>query len=160
MPKGRPSKPLEHIKATARDSTHKADGRPLVKVEMNIDRSVPALPEAISGRGAQEWERIWGAGWWLARDQDYHWVEMISRAYSDIERFRAQVEEEGLVVTGYAGQPTAHPLIGEISKLQQTIMKCLQVLGFSPTDRAKLMIETQKAGNALQEMIAASRAQP
>jgi P27 family predicted phage terminase small subunit len=68
-------------------------------------------------------------------------------------RYRAEVEEMGLTVTGYAGQIVANPLLNEIRKLEQTIQKCLQVLGFSPTDRAKLAIVEGQAQNAVQKMI-------
>jgi P27 family predicted phage terminase small subunit len=158
MARGRPPKPLERMKATQRDATHKADGRPLpVPVSPTTpDRTVPQLPAGIEGRGAEEWERVWTAGFWLKRDQDYHWVEMIARAYADIEVYRREVQEMGLTVTGYAGQTVANPLLSEIRKLEATIQKCLQILGFSPTDRAKLAIVESQAQNALQKMIAES----
>lgn len=153
MARGRPPKPVERLKATQRDATHKANGTEIVVAKTVPDRSVPALPESVSGRGVEEWEKVWRAGFWLKRDQDYHWVEMIAQAYSDIDQFRARVLEDGLVQTGYAGQVVAHPLIAEIRKCEATIQKCLQVLGFSPTDRARLAITEAKAQNALQEMI-------
>jgi P27 family predicted phage terminase small subunit len=154
MPRGRPPKPVERIKATARDATHKADGRPLpVPYSGAIVRTVPEPVAPLSGRAADEWEKVWTAGFWLKRDQDYHWVEMIAQAYRDIEVFRARVEEDGLVVTGYAGQVTAHPLIAEIRKAEAVIQKCLSVLGFSPTDRARLALGEAKAQNELQKML-------
>lgn len=155
---GRPPKPLERVKATARNSTHKADGRPLpARIDSRPDHSVPAIPEGVSGRGEVEWANIWTAGHWLKRDQDYHWVEMIARAYSDIEVFRAQVREEGLIATGYAGQVVAHPLLAEIRKSEALIQKCLSVLGFSPSDRARLTITEVQAQNALQQFLGESR---
>ena len=157
MPRGRPPKPPERIKATARDATHKANGSALAPTYNNsgpIDRTVPAPLTPLAGRAAEEWEKVWTAGWWLKRNQDYHWVEMIARAYADIEIFRAEVEKTGLVVTGYAGQPAAHPLIAEIRKCEATIQKCLSVLGFSPTDRARLALGEAKAQNELQKMLA------
>lgn len=155
---GRPSKPLERIRATARNDTHKADGRPLpARIDSRRDVSVPEPARPLSGRGLEEWAKVWQAGFWLKRDQDYPWVEMIARAYSDIEQFRARVEEDGLVVTGYANQVVAHPLIAEIRKCEATIQKCLSILGFSPSDRARLAITEAKAQNALQEMIDRSR---
>jgi P27 family predicted phage terminase small subunit len=153
MPRGRPPKPRERLVATQRDATHKADGREIARIEVSPDRTVPVLPSTVTGRGAEEWEKVWTAGFWLKRDQDYHWVEMIAQAYADIEVFRRQVQAEGLIATGYAGQVVAHPLIAEIRKCEATIQKCLSVLGFSPTDRARLAITEAKAQNALQDMI-------
>jgi P27 family predicted phage terminase small subunit len=153
MPAGRPPKPVERLAATQRDANHKADGREIARIEVKPDRTVPALPEIIKGRGEVEWRNIWTAGFWLKRDQDYMWVEMIAQAYTDIEAFRERVELDGPIARGYAGQVTAHPLIAEIRKCEATIQKCLSVLGFSPTDRARLAITEMKARSALQEMI-------
>lgn len=155
MPRGRPPKPLERLKATQRDARHKADGRPLpVPVSpTRPERVVPELPAGITGRGAEEWEKIWTAGFWLKRDQDYHWVRMIAQAYTDIEAYRAYVEETGLITKGYAGQDAENPMIAAIRKSEATIQKCLSVLGFSPTDRARLAIVEEQAQNAVQRMI-------
>jgi phage terminase small subunit len=43
------------------------------------------------------------------------------------------------------GQTIAHPLITEIRKCEDTIRKCLSVLGFSPADRARLGLAEAKA---------------
>lgn len=154
MARGRPPKPLERITATARDANHKADGREIARMDVSSpDRTVPAPPEFIKGRGLEEWANVWTAGFWLKRDQDYHWVEMIAQAYSDIEQFREKVIGDGLIATGYNGQVVAHPLIAEIRKAEAVIQKCLQVLGFSPTDRARLAITEAKAQNELQKML-------
>lgn len=70
---------------------------------------------------------------------------MIVRAYDDIDTFRERVEQDGLVQEGSLGQPVAHPLIAEIRKCEATIRQCLCVLGFSPTDRARLGIMEARA---------------
>lgn len=158
---GRRREPLERRMAKA-----KGDGRTPSKLPVPVvtsnpvtgnRRRVPPTPRGMSQRGKVEWRKIWTAGFWLKDDQDYHWVEMISRAYSDIDTFRAQVETEGLVVTGYNGQPAAHPLIAEIRKCEASIQKCLSILGFSPSDRARLMLGEAKAQNAVLEMMEARK---
>lgn len=67
------------------------------------------------------------------------------------------IRQRGLVVTGYAGQVIAQPLVVEIRKCEETIRKCLSVLGISPTDRAHLGLAEVKKDTALQEFIAISR---
>lgn len=160
MGKGRPRTPIERMAARSPDGTTPGHRKLLVPTSPTTpERSVPAAPAGIpEGRGMEEWEKVWTAGFWLKRDQDYHWVEMIARAYGDMERYRQEVEEMGLVVTGYAGQMVANPLLNEIRKLEQTIQKCLQILGFSPTDRAKLAIVESQAQNAVEAMIAKQNA--
>lgn len=151
---GRPRKPLERLKATQRNNETKANGDRLpARIESSTDLSIPDPPGELTGRGEVEWAKIWAAGHWLHRDKDYFWVEMIAQAYMDIEVYRAKVAEDGLVVRGYNGQDAAHPLINEIDKCQKNIQKCLQVLGFSPTDRAKLNILEVKARDAFEEFL-------
>lgn len=154
---GRHKEPLEIMAAKSPDGVTPGKRRLPARIQSRPDHAVPAIPEGIHGRGEVEWVNIWTAGFWLKRDQDYHWVEMISQAYQDNEVFRARVQEDGLVVQGYAGQMTAHPLIAEMRKNDQLIQKCLSILGFSPTDRARLTITEAQAQNALQKMIAESR---
>jgi P27 family predicted phage terminase small subunit len=153
------NKPLEQIKATARNATHKANGSPLVITEYHakIRPALPAKPRGLGPRGRREWQLIWTAGHWLHDDQDYAWVEQIVRSYDDIDTFRKKVNEDGLVVKGSLGQPVAHPLVAEIRKCEQTIRQCLSILGFSPTDRARLGLAEAKAQSALQDLIESAR---
>jgi P27 family predicted phage terminase small subunit len=158
MTAGRPPKPRERIRATARNETHKADGRPLPTVREVIIKDVmqPERPGDLGQRGGKEWDAIWSAGnGWLAPTQDYRWVEMICRAYDDIEAFRRKVKADGLIQKGSMGQVIAHPLIGEIRRAEATIQKCLSILGFSPTDRARLGWAEIKVRSKLEEMMKA-----
>ena len=158
MTAGRPKTPIEKMQARSPDGITPGKRRlPVPTSPTTPERSVPSMPEGITDRGAEEWVKVWTAGFWLKRDQDYHWVEMIARSYQDIEVFRAEVKRSGLITKGYAGQDAANPMLAEIRKCEQTIQKCLQVLGFSPTDRAKLAIVEGQAQNALQKMIADSQ---
>jgi P27 family predicted phage terminase small subunit len=112
----------------------------------------PPLPDGIGERGSLEWQKIWTAGRWLWPDQDYHWVEMIARAYDDIQVFRDEIDGQ-LTVEGYNGQTVAHPLIAEIRKLEATITKCLSQIGFSPTDRARLKLTEAKGEKAARDLL-------
>lgn len=159
MTRGRPPKPIERVRATARNSTHKADGRPLPAVRETIVKTadVPPPPPGLGARGGVEWERIWTAGSsWLAPNQDYAWVEIVARAWDDIDGFRAKVAADGLIQKGSMGQVIAHPLIASIRQAEAQIMKALSTLGFSPTDRARLGLAEIKRVSKLQEMMAKS----
>lgn len=148
-------KPLERIQATARNSTHKANGSALVKADYTITKRVdaPPCPRGLKRHGRSEWAKIWAVGPWLNPEQDYPWVEMIARAYDDIDTFRERVTEDGLIVKGYAGQTVAHPLIAEIRKCEDTIRRCLSILGYSPTDRARLGLAEIHRQSALQDFL-------
>ena len=155
MARGRPPKPYEQVRATARNSTHKADGRELAIPEYSITKRVdaPKMPVGLKRRGKLEWNKIWAVGPWLNPEQDYPWVEMIARAYDDIDIFRKQIEQDGLIVKGYAGQTVAHPLIAEVRKCEDTIRRCLSILGYSPTDRIRMGLAEVKRQSALQDFL-------
>ena len=163
MARGRPPKPLERQAVLAlgdgqspghRRAVATTAKRPAATLQ---PRGVPLCPDTLSDRGIQEWDKIWTAGHWLHEAEDYHWVSMIAQAYDQIAEFKDQVAADGLVVTGYAGQVTAHPLIAEIRKAEALIMKCLSTLGFSPTDRARLGLSEAKAQNALMDLMDRTR---
>jgi P27 family predicted phage terminase small subunit len=150
MARGRPPKPHERMRATARDATHKADGREIVPAQYKLAAAteIPVAPDMLMDRGQSEWEKIWSAGYWLSPDQDYHWVAIIATAYDEIEMYRAVIADEGLTAVGIRGTTIAHPLIAEIRKAQQVIMKALSQLGFSPSDRARLSLAEVQLKNA------------
>lgn len=114
--------------------------------------AIPVPPDDLDERGQTEWDKIWTAGYWLSDEQDYHWVAIIATAYDEIEAYRDAIAAEGLTVKGIHGVMVAHPLIAEVRKAQATIMKSLSILGFSPTDRARLALGEVKHMNALAEL--------
>jgi P27 family predicted phage terminase small subunit len=143
------------LRAPGRDAQHKADGRLVPRAPAVVRRSgspVPDPPEGLGARGEIEWNKVWTTGHWLQEDADYHWVLMIAQAYDEIGAFREQIAADGLVVTGYNDQMVAHPLIKEIRTTQNLIIKCLSVLGFSPTDRARLGIQEAQARKAILDL--------
>jgi P27 family predicted phage terminase small subunit len=155
---GRRKEPLERAALKARGDGRTPGGRELVPAQFTIAKrtDAPRMPRGLKTRGKREWLKIWDSGPWLNPDHDYAWVEQVARAYDDIDVYRARIEQDGLVVNGSLGQPVAHPLVAEIRKCEQTIRQCLSVLGFSPTDRARLGLAEVKRVSALQDMIAKS----
>lgn len=156
MPAGRPSKPLERKRATGRTPTTDSGGRKLPAVRTEVDKTVvvPPSPTGLKERGEVEWANIWTAGAaWLHPDQDYPWVEIIARAWDEIEAFRERVEADGLIQKGSQGQVIAHPLIAEVRRAESVIMKALSTLGFSPSDRARLGLAEIKRQSALKDFM-------
>lgn len=154
-PRGRPPKPLERSQALAKGDGIGTRGRQVELAPTAIvapSRDIPESPIELGPSGQARWESIWTAGYWLRPDQDSPWIEQICQAYDDMEAFRAQIREMGLIVKGYNGQEAANPLIKEVRALEATIRTCLSALGFSPTDRARLNLTEVQAASKLQEM--------
>ena len=100
--------PIERMAAKARGDGKTPGGREVVKANPTLVRRespAPPAPRGLGSRGRAEWRKIWDTGFWLSADQDYHWVEMISRAYDDIAEFRKRVQDDGLIQLGSLGQP-------------------------------------------------------
>lgn len=156
---GRHKEPLERVAARANGEGRTLGGREIAVPTKPTTprRDTPEPPGILTGRGLEEWNNIWKAGYWLKEDQDFYWVEMIALAFMDMEEYREMVQEKGLITKGYAGQDAANPLIAEIRKCEATIQKCLSILGFSPSDRARLAITEVKMASTLQQMINQSK---
>lgn len=157
MPAGRPPKPLERQIADSRGDGLRPGGHKMSTELMPLNARpvsvIPDPPEGLRERGSAEWASVWSAGrMWLHPAEDYHLVEMIARAYDDITAFRAEIENVGLIVKGYAGQQTANPLLREVRDAEATIRRCLSLLGFSPTDRARLGLAELKVRTGIQEL--------
>lgn len=155
MPAGRPKQPIERTRALARGDGRTVGGRkipePATVVYVGSD-VIPVMPLDLADRGRAEWHKIWDSGTWLHPNQDYAWVEQVARSYDDIDLFRKRVKHDGLIQKGSMGQVISHPLLADIRKCEDTIRKCLSVLGFSPTDRARLGLAEVKKQQGLADL--------
>ena len=154
--------PIERARAKARGDGRTPGKREIQPVQFEIIKreDAPPMPRGLGTRGRSEWCKIWDAGPWLNPSQDYPWVEQIARAYDEITAYRKTIEKDGLVQKGSMGQPIAHPLIAEVRKCEATIRQCLSIIGYSPTDRARLGLAEIKRQTALEDLIAKGRPAP
>lgn len=127
------------------------------EIVKKVPFDIPAAPEDLNEVGQAAWLKVWEAGYWLWPDQDVFWVEQIAYASEQVVQFREAVKVEGLTVTGYNGQTVAHPLIAETRKANAEIAKALSLLGFSPTDRARLKLTELKGEKAAQDLVKSSK---
>lgn len=167
MTAGRPTIPIEKQAILAKGDGIKPGGRrvsppgTVVVVQGRVEKKpafphaeLPKTPANLGKRGKIEWFAIWDNGPWLHPAEDYRWVSLVAENYDRIEAFEAKIKETGLILHagGYNGQDVANPLLKEIKSCEQVIMKALSMLGFSPTDRARLGLAEIKRQSGLQDL--------
>ncbi len=167
MTAGRPTIPIEKQAILAKGDGIKPGGRRVVPkgsvvvVQGNVGKlpafphdELPEMPANLGRRGKIMWFRIWDNGPWLHPYEDVWWVETAATAADEIEAYDKVIAKQGLTVPGYASesQIVANPLIKEKRAAQSQIVKCLSMLGFSPTDRARLGLAEIKRQSGLQDL--------
>lgn len=151
-----PAMPVPIERHQARGQNGKTLGKrdiEATEIVKKVPFDVPEPPDDLGTYGVAAWNRVWEAGYWLWPDQDVFWVEQIAYASEQVIEFRNTVKAEGLTVTGYNGQTVAHPLIAEQRKANAEIAKALSLLGFSPTDRARLKLTELKGEKTAQDIL-------
>lgn len=162
MPAGRPPKPIEQKMLLAKGDGRDPSGARVAYLAAHsapVQRTgtVPEVSVPLGAKGAEMWQKLWSAGWWLHPAEDFTWLEQICQSYDAIEAFNAIIAAEGMTATGSMGQLIAHPLLAERNKAFQIIQKCLSQLGFSPTDRARLSLTEAQTMSIAQQMSKESR---
>ncbi len=115
---------------------------------------VPKAPETLQETGQALWKRVWSAGHaWLSPDADSVLLTMLCEAADEREAIRAELEDTGRTFTTAKGYVAPHPLIGQLRTLEHQMTQWLSLLGFSPTDRARLGLAEVKALTGLTDLM-------
>jgi hypothetical protein len=139
---GRPVKPIERKRLTG---TLRADrlppGAPLTPLYEPLE--APEAPESLEGAGLEFWASVWRTPW-ISRAGDYWLVLMTAEALTERETLRE------LVLTD-PNNPKARTGLRE---LERQIVSQLGLLGFSPSDRARLGLAEVKKESKLEALLA------
>jgi P27 family predicted phage terminase small subunit len=121
-------------------------------------------PEGLSSYGVDVWNRLWSAGQhYLSPTQDRLLVEKLCKKLElirDLEEWLS-VKVERRWYTTSNGQTVTHPAVKQIEQADAQATAWLSMLGFSPSDRARLGITSTDQSNPfrdLHEAIARKRA--
>lgn len=138
---GRPLVPLERkrITGTLRPGRLPANA-PMVALSEPLEP--PVAPEGLSGAGLEFWAAVWRVGW-VSQTADYWLVQLVSEGLSEREGLRALVLSE-------PDNPKARSGLRE---LERQLVSQLGLLGFSPSDRARLGLAEVKRESKLEEII-------
>jgi P27 family predicted phage terminase small subunit len=121
-------------------------------------------PEGLSSYGVDVWNRLWSAGQhYLSPTQDRLLVEKLCRKLDVIRRLEdwLSVDVERRWYTTANGQTVTHPAVKQVEQADAQATAWLSMLGFSPSDRARLGLPKQGDVNPFRELhdkIAARRA--
>lgn len=161
MPAGRPRKPLEQKRATARSSTKDSAGRPLPAPGQLIalpgsKGKPPAFPDRLieDGPGRERWTEIWTRCEWISPEVDLGVVTRLCENEDTRWIYKKQIAEDGLMVEGSTGRMTRHSLIPEIRALDDQITKYETQLGLTPSARSSLNVaEVESQRGAAHAMV-------
>ena len=80
--------------------------------------SVPEPPVPLKDHGAREWQRLWTEIPWLSAQSDIRMVSRLCQLYDRQTALLAQIDRDGLTVSGYRGQVRPHPLLAQVSAVE------------------------------------------
>jgi P27 family predicted phage terminase small subunit len=113
------------------------------------------VPDDLTMYGATLWARIWSAGReHLSLTHDRVLVEKLCRKLDLVRQLEDWLSEsiERRWYTTANGQTVSHPAVKQIEQADAQATAWLSMLGFSPSDRARLAISTHSDVNPLREL--------
>jgi hypothetical protein len=139
--RGRPNTPLElkRLRGTLRADRLPANA-PLERLCEPLQ--APLEPLGLSEQGLAFWGAVWGCNW-ISQKSDYFLVLMTAEAITERESLR------GLV----AANPDNPKARSGLRELERQIISQLALLGFTPSDRARLGIAEVKKESKLEELL-------
>jgi P27 family predicted phage terminase small subunit len=113
---------------------------------------LPAAPEGLGEYGRAYWTMFWDAG--RRHLSEKHDSALVQKLCAAIEQVALIEQWQGSDVTRWFyetanGQLVTHPLIKQKSELNAQITAWLSLLGFTPSDRARLGLAEIRVANEL-----------
>ena len=115
---------------------------------------LPAAPEGLGEYGRAYWTMFWDAG--RRHLSEKHDSALVQKLCAAIEQVALIEQWQGSDVTRWFyetanGQLVTHPLIKQKSELNAQITAWLSLLGFTPSDRARLGLAEIRVANELDQ---------
>lgn len=142
MPAGRPSKPIEQKRALGNPGKRALPSGDSVVMLPAVD-NVPEPPRPLLKYGNELWDRVWGMGaTWVSDRTDIELLMMTCEMIDERWNLRIKVMQND----------DARMRRG-LRELDRQIVSNLSLLGFTPSDRARLGVAEVKAKSKIQEMM-------
>jgi len=130
------------VRIAAGNAGHRPIPEPLAIIE-GAAGLPPEPPESLGEAGKAVWVRIWPTlRAWAVADLDIGLVMRYCQAHELRETLRDRVK--GVQTRGSRGQMRLNPIIIEIGRLEDRMLRMEHELGLSPAGRSALRIETKK----------------
>jgi len=142
MPAGRPAKPIEQKRKLGNPGKRAMPKESEITLLEQVDE-IPEPPRPLLKYGQDLWNRIWSIGAsWVSDKTDLELLIMTCEMVDERWNLRVRVMQDD--------DPQ---LRRGLRELEKQIVSNLSLLGFSPSDRARLGVAEVKAKSKLQEMM-------
>ena len=142
MPAGRPPKPIEQKRKLGNPGKRAMPNESEITILEQVEEA-PEPPRPLLKYGQDLWDRIWSVGaTWVSNKTDLELLVMTCEMVDERWNLRAKVMKEE--------DPADRRGLRE---LDRQIVSNLSLLGFSPSDRARLGVAEVKTKSKLQEMM-------
>jgi P27 family predicted phage terminase small subunit len=113
----------------------------------------PKAPAGLQAPGKALWRGVWaeGSGWLAPTDAPL--VRLLADNADEREALRSVVEDEGHFFTTPKGYKALHPAVGQLRAVESQMISILSLLGFTPTDRARLGLAEVKTMTSLADLM-------
>jgi len=143
MPAGRPSKPIEQKRALGNPGKRALPkAGEVVVLEQTGD--IPEPPRPLLKYGRELWDRVWSMGaTWVSQKSDLELLVMTCEMIDERWNLRVKVmqSDDAAMRRG-------------LRELDRQIVSNLSLLGFTPSDRARLGVAEVKVRSKLEELMA------
>lgn len=142
MPAGRPPKPIEQKRALGNPGKRALPDKNEIQILEQVEET-PEPPRPLLKYGQDLWNRIWSVGaTWVSNKTDIELLVMTCEMVDERWNLRAKVmrDEDPADRRG-------------LRELDRQIVSNLSLLGFTPSDRARLGVAEVKTKSKLQEMM-------
>ena len=142
MPAGRPAKPIEQKRKLGNPGKRAMPKESEITLLEQVDE-IPEPPRPLLKYGQDLWNRIWSIGAsWVSDKTDLELLIMTCEMVDERWNLKVRVMQDD--------DPQ---LRRGLRELEKQIVSNLSLLGFSPSDRARLGVAEVKAKSKLQEMM-------
>lgn len=151
---GRPAKPTERKRATGNPGRRKLPGAPTPETALAVidGDALPPPPAQLGPVGRLAWEHVWRGGRrHLSESQDSLLVARVAEKVELVARLNEWLGEdvERRWYTTANGQTVTHPAVKQLEQADAQLTAWLSLLGFTPSDRARLGLQEIRVADAL-----------